>query len=143
MSEAAMQVEAGSMSRKSAHDTQGLRVVLVNCEGFLGDIIKRAVLDAPDLDIVATLAPDNPGVVNLSVDADLVLWNDAEETRLERLVASAAHKHAPRILATLRDGRDAALWELVPQRTSLGMLSPSSLVETIRGTAPHGAGETS
>jgi hypothetical protein len=40
------------------------------------------------------------------------------------------------VLATLGDGRTASLWQLTPQRTDLGALSPAVLVEAIR-TGEH------
>lgn len=112
-------------------DAQSVRVVLVNCRGVLGDIIKTAVAEEPTIDILANVSAVEDASTALN-EADLVLWNEADEARLERLLGRAAQRHAPRVLATLGDGRDAALWELVPRRTALGALSPSSLIDAIR-----------
>jgi len=120
-------------------DAHCLRVVLVNCRGVLGDIIRTAVAEAPDMDVVANLS-DHDSVTTELGEADLVLWNDADEGRLERIFGQAARRDAPRVLATLGDGRDAALWELVPRRTALGAMSPSSLIDAIRiATAVDGS----
>jgi hypothetical protein len=120
-------------------DAHCLRVVLVNCRGVLGDIIRTAVTEAPDIEVVANLS-DHDSVTTALGEADLVLWNDADESRLERILGQAARRHAPRVLATLGDGRDAALWELVPRRTALGAMSPSSLIDAIRvATAVDGS----
>lgn len=120
------------MSDAAVRDAHSLRVVLVNCDGVLGDIITRAVTEAPGMDVVGTAGAAEVGPATLTAEADLVLWNDADERHLERLLASAAHSDIPRVIATLSDGREAALWQLVPWRTPLGSLSPSSLVQAIR-----------
>jgi hypothetical protein len=113
-----------------------LRVVLVNCEGVLGDIITRAVTEAPGIDVVGTVRAVEVGPAILAGETDLVLWNDADERRLEQFLVFAARRRTPRVLATLSDGRDATLWKLVPWRTPLGSLSPTSLIEAIRDAVP-------
>ncbi len=115
-----------------------VRVVLIGCSGLLGDIIDTALADHPDLDVVADLEPPGPEAELPVVDADLVLWNNADEARVERWLGDLSSRGAPRVLATLTDGRDASLWELVPRRTELGALSPRTLVETIRRPATGG-----
>jgi hypothetical protein len=69
-------------------------------------------------------------------EVDVVLWNNADEEQLERLLADAAVGQPP-VLTALDDGRQAVLWRLAPHRTSLGVLSPASLVEWIRSAAQH------
>jgi hypothetical protein len=114
-----------------------VRVALVGCTGLLGDIISKAVAEDPSIDVVARI--DAPGpAVDRAVEADLVLWNNADEAEVSRWL-SDVHA-APRVLATVGDGRDAALWELAPHRTELGELSPAGLVETIRAAIPHPPG---
>ncbi len=115
-----------------------VRVVLIGCSGLLGDIIDTALADQPGLDVVADLDTPGPEGGLPDVDADLVLWNNADEARVERWLGDLSSHAAPRVLATLTDGRDASLWELVPRRTELGALSPRTLVETIRRPATGG-----
>jgi hypothetical protein len=111
-----------------------VRVVLVGCTGLLGDIISNAVTEDPSIEVVARI--DAPRLADdRSIEADLLVWNNADETEVSRWL-SDVHA-APRVLATVGDGRDAALWELAPQRTELGELSPAALVETIRSAIPH------
>jgi hypothetical protein len=116
-----------------------IRVALVGCSGVLGDIIRRAVREAPDMRVVSE-APDFsvPGDAQAepSPEVDVVLWNNADEEQLERLLADAAVGQQP-VLTALDDGRQAVLWRLAPHRTSLGVLSPASLVEWIRSAAGH------
>jgi hypothetical protein len=112
-----------------------LRVVLVGCTGLLGDIIGRAVASEADLDVVAQLPAPQAAEALPMLEADLVLWDDADEDRVAQWLSQRSHRHCPRVLTTVYDGRVASLWELVPRRTELGALSPATLVETIRGAA--------
>ena len=120
------------MGERSIETVRHVRVALIGWSGLLGDIIGDALAAQPDLDVVAELDPPGPDEPLPDVDADLVLWNDADETRVAQWLTTASAGCGPRVLATLGDGRDASLWELVPRRTELGALSPGTLVETIR-----------
>lgn len=109
-----------------------VRVALIGCTGLLGDIIRQTLSGEPDLDVVAQMITPGPDFDLLQFDADIVLWNGAEEDRIARWLTGLKHQRAPRVLATLTDGQDAALWELIPHRIELGGMSPQTLVETIR-----------
>ncbi len=113
-------------------DTEHVRVALIGCSGLLGSIIDDALAAHPDLDVVADLSQPSPDEALPDVEADLVLWNNADETRVAQWLGTLSSRCGPRVLATLGDGRDASLWELTPRRTDLGALSPGTLVETIR-----------
>lgn len=109
-----------------------VRVALIGCTGILGELIGRTVRDDPALDVVS-LERDVltlPHGQSPDLDADIILWHEADELEVARWL-SEAHR-APRVLATLRDGRDAVLWQLAPRRTQLGEVSPAVLVETLR-----------
>ncbi len=122
---------------EDAEATRGdrLRVALVGCSGLLGDIINRAVAHEPDLEVVADLPLPDPDEDLPIVDADIVLWNDSESSHYREWIDRLRRSTCPPVLATHYDGREASLWELVPQRTELGALSPTTLVETIRAVA--------
>lgn len=136
------------------------RVALVGCTGLLGDLIGRTVREHPALEVVATLDRDalsGPAThpprlpaadgadaganaqFDIDIDVDIIVWHEADEADVARWLRET--HPAPRVLATLRDGRDASLWELAPQRTELGAISPAVLLETIRTGAalpePH------
>lgn len=115
-----------------AQTNSAVRVVLIGCTGLLGDIIRRTVIDEPELDVVAHLPTPGPDVNLSQFDADIILWNNAEEDRIVRWLTGLTQYRAPRVLATFTDGQQAALWELTPHRIELGALSPDTLVETIR-----------
>lgn len=111
-----------------------VRVALVGYTGLLGDIVRQAIKEAPDLVLVEQLTTPGPDLDLLPVDADFILWNEADETRIAEWLKGLTHRHSPRVLATLSDGQQAALWELTPHRIELGALSPATLVDTIRGS---------
>jgi hypothetical protein len=111
-----------------------VRIALIGCTGLLGDVICQTLTAQPDLRVVAKLTPGVSGADLGSVDADIVLWNNADEQRIALWLSQARHQRGPRVLATLTDGKQAALWELTPRRVDLGALSPQSLVQTIRDT---------
>jgi hypothetical protein len=114
------------------------RIALVGCSGLLGDIIGQVVGAEPDLVVVADLDP-GPQELLPPIDADLVLWNDHDESRAAEWLSRVGKRSCPRVLVTVYDGRDASLWQLVPRRTALGSLSPTTLLETIRAfTTPAG-----
>src|SRR3954468_16950237 len=115
-----------------------VHVALVGCTGILGEVICRIVRAEPDFVVVETFEPSAVVATN-RVGADIVLWNDAEEAVILRWL-DQAHS-VPPVLATLADGRGASLWQLTPQRTDLGALSPSTLVQAIRTRTPIQPGE--
>jgi hypothetical protein len=120
--------------------TRQLRVSLVGCSGVLGDIIRTTLAHQLDMEVVADLE-SIPVNGSLPVASDLLVWNNADESRVERWLRDVTEPCGPRVLATLGDGRDAALWELAPHRTPLGAPSPDALVETIRKSFAGTAGE--
>ncbi|MCD4525957.1 hypothetical protein [Nocardioides sp. cx-173] len=110
-----------------------VRVALIGCTGILGELIGRTVRDDPALDVAASLQRDAlsvPEGQSPELDADIVVWHEADELEVAHWL-SRAHP-APRVLATLHDGRDASLWQLAPRRTRLGEVSPAAILETIR-----------
>lgn len=112
-----------------------IRVALVDCSGILGDIIEQVVVAQPDLCVVAELATSELNATLAELDADIVVWNNADESHVAHWLSELSRRRGPRVVATIGDGRDASLWELTPHRTELGALSPASLVDTIRDTA--------
>ncbi|TYB39666.1 hypothetical protein FXF50_04615 [Micromonospora sp. AP08] len=121
----------------SAHggedSSRRVRVALVGCTGLLGEIISRTVRDQPDFDVVAAVEPGALHALS-PLEADLLVWKEADEAAVAAWLCDA--HGAPRVLATLGDGREASLWQLTPQRTRLGAPSPAVLVDTIRNGAP-------
>jgi len=108
-----------------------VRVVLIGCTGLLGDIIGKTLVGHPEVDVAAELSAPAADEELPELHADLVLWNNADESRVAGWLERLAQGSGPRVLTTVGDGRHASLWELVPRRTELGSLSPGTLVETI------------
>jgi hypothetical protein len=119
----------------SRDDEVKIRVALVGCTGLLGDIIGKAVAAQPDIEVVAELPV---GDVVPDVDADLLLWNNADEPRLEQWLHAIGARCAPRVLTILGDGRRTLLWGLAPHRVELGASSVATLVETVRSCLVSG-----
>ena len=127
------------MDGSSAQTRSPVRVALIGFSGLLGDIIGQSVASEPDFEIVADLAStDNPDEALEVARADILLWNDADESELAQWLDAVSTRCGPRVLATLGDGRNASLWEITPRRTELGSLSPQTLIETIRSSAGRG-----
>lgn len=117
---------------------QRLRIAIVGCTGLLGDIIGRTVATQPGLEVVADLDP-GPDELLPPIEANLVLWNDRDESRAAEWLGRVGSRTCPRVLVTVHDGREASLLQLVPRRTELGALTPTTLLETIRAvTIPVG-----
>lgn len=115
-----------------SESTTPVRVALVGCTGLLGQIIDETVAHQADMDVVARLTSPGADEPLPDLDADIVLWQDADEARISGWLTGVARRRGPRVLATLADGRHATLWELVPHRTELGEPSPETLLLSIR-----------
>jgi hypothetical protein len=113
--------------------TGHVRVALVDCTGVLGEIIRNVVTDAPGVRVVAEMSADRLDHATGADDVDVVLWNNADEQRVRRLLTDSAG--VPPVLTAVDDGRSAVLWRVVPDRLPLGVLSPGSLVDWIRAAA--------
>lgn len=117
-----------------------MRVVLIGCQGVLGDIIASTLAADPDVEVVANVATGGLEGAAAASGADLVLWNDADEGSVARWLGALYENCGPRVLATMGDGRLASLWELTPRRSELGSLSPQTLLEAIRKAGHHPGG---
>ncbi len=122
------------MNESATTSGDRVRVALVGCSGLLGDIIDRAIANQSDLEVVADLPAPAAGSTLAPIDADVVLWNEADGARAAEWLGRIGRR-CPRVLATVYDGREASLWELVPRRTDLGAVSLDALVATIRRAA--------
>jgi hypothetical protein len=110
-------------------------VALIGCTGLLGDIIRETLSGEPDLDVVVQLTTPDLSLDLSQIDVDIVVWNDADEDRIAQWLTGLTLQRSPRVLTTLTDGQQAALWQLTPHRIELGALSPHTLIETIRHSA--------
>jgi DNA-binding NarL/FixJ family response regulator len=121
------------VDRTAATEKSLVRVALVDCGGLLGDIIRQAVAAEPDFEVVADIATDGVGPA-LEGGADVLIWNNADESEVADRLDRIASRCGVRVLATHGDGRMAAVWEIAPRRSALESLSPSAIVELIRAS---------
>jgi len=112
----------------------GFRVVLAHVPPILRDIIRDAVVNAPDVEIVGTIEDPEPlGPPLERVQADVLIVGAAtpDDVTLARQVW--ATRPRLRLLTIGPGGRRAMLLELRPNRVILGDISPQGLVAAIRG----------
>jgi DNA-binding NarL/FixJ family response regulator len=115
------------------------RILLADMPQMLRDIVAGILVPEPDLEVVAETAAVNglPDAVS-RFGADVVIVG-----RDDPSLATTLMEGAPRIkvLAVTAGGRESWLYELRPQRVSLGEISPQRLVDEIRKRMNEGGGE--
>jgi hypothetical protein len=108
---------------------------------MLRDILKRTMVDQPDIELIEDEFPDDaepPGAIPHIVLVGTEAPGDADSKSL-----LLGRWPRARIIAVEVSGRQTSLYELRPYKTELGQLSPSELLEGIRAVArsgPSGAG---
>jgi DNA-binding NarL/FixJ family response regulator len=101
---------------------------------MLRDIIEDTVSDQTDMQVVACLEDRQQMLSRVTeTDAEVVVLGMSDgDLPDESLHVFEAHPHL-RLFGVTADGRRAFLYELRPQRSALGEISPQGLVEAIRG----------
>lgn len=105
---------------------QPLRVLLTDAPGPLGDIVRRAVNGAPDLELLA------PGA---GIDRANVVVTTGDDDALPSAIGAASQL---RVLTIDRRDQHGALYRLDPSRAELGDLSLAELTGAIRRAASEG-----
>ena len=104
---------------------------------MLCDIIAHAITSESDMEVVGEVDDRaHLGTAAQATDADVVILQiDGLELPAE---CGALFDARPRIklLGVAGDGRRTFLYDLRPQRTALGEVSPQRLVEAIRAAVP-------
>lgn len=108
-----------------------LRVSVQSEPGLLGDVVRRAIREAPDLELVALPGQgageeQYPDVLVLAgTDPDTITWppSDPGSTSM-------------RLLAISEQGHLGCLFELLPRRRMLGELTPEALLAAVRTPRP-------
>ena len=106
------------------------RIVLVNLPRMLREIIEDVVAAAPDLDVVETV--ERPTGLIAVVDGAKADFLIAGDDALEDVGVLLRERPRLKVLAVAGDGRQTFLYELRPQKVSLGEVSPQNLLEAIR-----------
>lgn len=110
-----------------------IRILLLNVQGVLGDVIEAMLRACEDV----TVAGESLDIKDIRalVDrtgADVVVCQLDDTAAAEVADGLFAPHRRVRVIAVRDDGRRAVLWELRPQRSVLGDLSPSRLVDVVR-----------
>ena len=110
------------------------RILLLEMTGLAADLVRHAVEEHSDLEIVASVpALDRLDATASAAEADIVITQykpaGAGLSRFDRLLRA---RPAVRVLAIEDDGRRASMYALAPRSTDLGDLTPETLVEFIR-----------
>lgn len=118
---------------------ESIRILLAGMPRLMSDIVEVGLGEQPDMEIVAVLD-------------SLLLAAAAEAERPDIVVIGVEGVDLPpecgpllaalpqtRILGIRRDGAEAALYELRPQRVSLGAVSPAELPALLRSVAAEPA----
>jgi DNA-binding NarL/FixJ family response regulator len=118
-----------------------IRVLLAQMAPMLQDIVRDAVTNEPDVEVVGSLAVREqflPVLDRLGVDVLVLAAPRADDAEVaERVWEKWPHI---KVLMIATGGRSAVLHALRPHRIMLGDVSPQGLVAAIRGdlagTAP-------
>jgi hypothetical protein len=101
---------------------------------MLGGIVADALRDEPDIELVGQLVRGNsfePTAARHLADVLVVGSPEPHDAaRADRLLLDGS---AARVVLIATSGEDAVLYELRPEKTRLGELSPQGLVDAIRG----------
>jgi hypothetical protein len=107
---------------------------------MLLDIITDAIAPQPDMDVVdhgATAATLLEAAERTDADVIILARNGAATTEdYDELLYGRRHL---KVIEIFGEGRYGSLYELRPRRLSLGEMSPSQLVDVIRGSAAPAA----
>lgn len=110
-----------------------IRILLLNMRGVLGDVIKAILHDCEDVTVVGE-SPDGADAWALvdRTGADVVVCQLGDSATAEVVNGLFAPHRRVKVIAVRDDGRRAVLWELRPQQSVLGDLSPSRLIDVMR-----------
>jgi len=119
---------------------ESTRIVLVDMPPLLREIVREALAREPDLDVVAEheASVDVRRAID-EADADFVIVG-ADATARASVASVVGAQRGIRAIEVQSDGTESVLYELRPQRVSLGEISPDALLRTIR-TPPTWDGE--
>jgi DNA-binding transcriptional LysR family regulator len=108
-----------------------IRVVVIELNGMLTDIVTRTLESAPD--IVVTVVPESEALAAanaMEADVAVLAGPPVGLPPLGReLLAKRPWMH---VVAIRSDGRDTSLYELRPFEHKLGEISPASLLDAVR-----------
>jgi hypothetical protein len=109
-----------------------VRILLVGLTGVLGDVIRAVLEEQHDMTIVDEV-PDCAvlDATLATTKADLALWCLDDDVP-RRCPGLFQHHPSIKVLTVTDDGRRGYLWQLKPQASALGELSPGLLIHAVR-----------
>lgn len=114
-----------------------IRVVLAQMPQMLQEIVRTILSAEPDMEIdTSTLSERGMASSEALRSADVVILSEAEARTDAHSAVLFAHPHLR--LVAINGGRRASLYELRPHRLPLGEMSPSALVQAVRGQVREG-----
>jgi chemotaxis response regulator CheB len=121
----------------SASKDHRIRVLLVEMPRMLGDIVTRVIRAQPDMLVVGGLQ-DRTELTNEAArfGPDVIVLGTADAELPTECLQVLQANPGVRVLVVAGEGRRGFLWELRPQRQSLGEVSPDALVDVIRASFP-------
>jgi chemotaxis response regulator CheB len=112
-----------------------IRILLVAMPQLMSDIVELGLNAQPDIEVVGVLdsVSSLAGVASVTRPDFVVL--EVEGALPEECGAVFAQRPQLRVLGLEQEAAEAAMYELRPQRRSLGAASPSELAVAIRTAA--------
>jgi chemotaxis response regulator CheB len=111
-----------------------VRILLVDLTGILQDIV-RGVLEEQDDMIVVGWLPDRTRLHEavLRTRPEVIVWGLDDDAEILDVAPDLFRGHPNlKVFVVRDDGRQGFLWELRPNKTSFGEISPPGLVHAIR-----------
>jgi len=117
--------------------TPRTRIVLCGLPRLLADILRATIADHPDLELAGELVGhESPWDDPRTQTADVVLHGSGNGADQETARALLYATPRSRVFQLTASGADTYVYELRPERTFLGELSPQELVDAIKSRGP-------
>jgi DNA-binding NarL/FixJ family response regulator len=110
--------------------TPKIRVLVRDVPQLVRDVLSHAISNQPDMELIP--APNAPAMPIVTLAPDVVVVGTKRSDDMRDVTSTLWRWPQSQVLMITVDGHQAALYELQPQRTDLGELSPTEVVDSIR-----------
>ena len=111
------------------------RLLIAAIPPLLGDIVRDAVADEADVEVVGRSADDGLLAAVDDTAPDVVLTEDRGPHLPDLYLRLMLSHPYLQLLTVSADGRNAALWRLAPERRALADVSPRGLAGALHDAA--------
>jgi DNA-binding NarL/FixJ family response regulator len=118
------------------HPLNRIRILLAGIPPLLVDILHHIVASEPDMAVVGRVSDGDLFAAAKSTGADVILIGQKAKEGGEQYEELLLRRPRLKVLTIADDGKTGALYELRPQRISLGEVSADVLCAAIRGRPP-------